>query len=217
MTNRQEVIEKALRRGADLSVKDQAAMVVQYLEIAEDLDATPTQTFMGMKVFTSEAMPKDKVAIVGMVENIGLEEPPALPSRLSAKPTEVTGLMRKYRTVDEIRAHLELNAPATMAVAIEGGDVPMELIRRIEAQEPMEQVKMSYIPKGFAAGIPVIFSVTDERYELAEKLQQVRDAVKTRFSAKPRVVQARSPRVMQPGADMVGGECSDADGKSAHW
>lgn len=213
MAEMKSIILKALQRSQDLPLDEQAEMVVRYLDIASDIALVPAPQPPPLSPPPSPRPSMQELWRPAPADE-EFDEPAVLPSRLTVRPQEVSALTRSYRTVDEIASYLESRAPKEMEVPVPGAPKPMRLIRRIEAHEPLDMVKLSYIPAGQADGPAVILSTTDEKIGLEKHLQEIREVIRHQYSGTPRKVLARAAVARPEGADMVGGEASDHEGLS---
>lgn len=132
------------------------------------------------------------------------------PRRVSA-PAAIRPADFDYFDVDTIRTHLEESAPPVLEIDM-GEELPLRLFRQIRPDESLKLVRLAYNPEGSQDGPYVIFSTTQEKLGLNEKMREIKDAARTRFFAgrreiKPRIQPVRS---FDP-ASGKGGVGGDAD------
>lgn len=151
-----------------------------------------------------------------------LDEPVAAPRRVQSTQ-KVRPADFEYFDVDTIRQHLEECAPAIIEVDM-GKEAPLTLHRQIKPDEALKLVRLAYHPNGSMDGPVAIFSTTQERIGLDEKLAEIEQAAKNRYFAAKREIKPRAAAVQMfdpsSGRGGVGGDADEAQGGAelaARW
>jgi hypothetical protein len=142
--------------------------------------------------------------LLGGQEIVIPDEPPAAILRAGSEGGTV-------RDVDTIFAYLQQGAPSGIKIPMPKGGT-MAIGRNIQRNDLAGIVKLAYSPAG---GDPVaaIFSIGEQDLDLAEKLADIIEGCRNRFSAEKREVRVRqaAPRAFSL-ATAVGSEGDDGDG-----